>query len=143
MQEDILQNKFLEYELVHGNYYGTSIKSVLDVISQDKICILDIDVQGVRDLMKKQVDARWIWFQPPSVEELSRRLHKRNTDSEETIQIRLSNSVREMKMAQTLPFTHVIQYTDIPSAYEQLRNSIRDLLASPDCIVCLNTLYYL
>ena len=103
MQEDIRQNKFLEYELVHGNYYGTSIKSVLDVISQDKVCILDIDVQGVRDLMKKQVDARWIWFQPPSVEELSRRLHKRNTDSEETIQIRLRNSVREMEMAQTLP----------------------------------------
>ena len=126
--ENIQQNLFLEYEMVHGNYYGTSIKSVMDVISQNKICLLDIDVQGVRDLMKKQVEARWIWLQPPSIDELSRRLHKRNTENEEVIQMRLNNSLREMEIAKSLPFTHIIQYTDIPSAYNQLCDSIRDLL---------------
>ena len=124
----IKQNQFLEYEMVHGHYYGTSIQSVMDVISQNKVCLLDIDVQGVRDLMKKQVEARWIWLQPPSVAELSRRLHKRNTESEDVIQTRLNNSLREMEIAKSLPFTHIIHYTDIPSAYSQLCDGIRDLL---------------
>ena len=128
MMDNINQNLFLEYEIVHGNYYGTSIKSVMDVISQNKVCLLDIDIQGVRDLMRKQIEARWIWLQPPSIAELSRRLHKRNTEREDVIQTRLSNSLREMDIAKSLPFTHIIQYTDVPSAYQQLCDCIRDLL---------------
>ena len=128
MLEYIKQNQFLEYEMVHGHYYGTSIKSVMDVILQNKVCLLDIDVQGVRDLMKKQVEARWIWLQLPSIAELSRRLHKRNTESEDVIQTRLKNSLHEIDLAKSLPFTHIIQYTDVASAYNQLCGDIHDLL---------------
>lgn len=104
-----------------------------DVIQNNRICILDIDVQGVQNIMKKVADATTILILPPSVEELSKRLHKRNTDSEEAIQLRLQNSVKEMEKASRLPFTKVIINKDLSESYQELKRSISHFL---DCIVC-------
>lgn len=128
MLREIEQNMFLEHKTIHGNLYGTSYAGVREVVNQDKVCILDIDIQGVQDLMSRKVEATWIWLEPPSVEELSRRLHKRNSESEEAIQLRLKNSLQEMAIAHTLPFTFTIHYDSVRSAYSQLCTCIHDLL---------------
>ena len=52
MEKEIAEGKFIEHANVHGNIYGTSFASVMKVVDNNKICILDIDVQGVQQLMK-------------------------------------------------------------------------------------------
>jgi guanylate kinase len=69
------------------------------VFSQGKICILDIDVQGVQSVKKASLEPepRYIFVRPPSVEDLERRLRARNTETEESIQRRLANATNEIK----------------------------------------------
>ena len=121
MAEQIKSGLFLEYANVHGNLYGTSISSVEEVIRQNRRCLLDIDVQGVSKVMQRVLDATYILITPPSVEELSRRLHLRNTDSEDSIQLRLRNSEQELLAAQKLAFTHTILNDDVERAYHELK----------------------
>ena len=121
IQKEIHKGNFIEHAVVHGNIYGTSFSSVEDVIHKNRICILDIDVQGVQNILKKVADATTILILPPSIEELSRRLHKRNTENEETIQLRLKNSIAEMEKASHIPFTKVIVNKDINDSYQELK----------------------
>jgi guanylate kinase len=94
MQE---QNAFLEYAEVHGNLYGTS-KAVIDnLVKEGKDVILDIDVQGARQIRKKSAtEAVFVFIVPPSLAELEKRLKSRETDSESVIGTRLQNARQEM-----------------------------------------------
>lgn len=130
IQKEIHKGNFIEHAVVHGNIYGTSFSSVEDVIHKNRICILDIDVQGVQNILKKVADATTILILPPSIEELSRRLHKRNTENEGTIQLRLKNSIAEMEKASHIPFTKVIVNKDINDSYQELKQSISHFLDS-------------
>lgn len=121
MEKEIAEGKFIEHANVHGNIYGTSFASVMNVVNNNKICILDIDVQGVQQVMKSGMKAEFVFIKPPTYEELVRRLTSRGTDSEESIKIRLANSKRELDMAETLPFNHVIINNNLDDAYAELR----------------------
>jgi guanylate kinase len=91
MQKAIDNGEFIESAHVHSNIYGTSKEAVTNVIDRFLICILDIDVQGVRNLLKYGGDLKpiYVFIAPPSIEELERRLRARATDSEETIKVRM------------------------------------------------------
>ena len=128
MQKQIEQHEFLEFATVHGNLYGTSYRSVQHVIEGNRSCILDVDTQGVQLVMKKQVKATYILVVPPSIEDLSKRLHSRNTDDEQSIQLRLRNSKEELRIARTLPFSHIIVNEDIDRTYTQLKECLASLL---------------
>lgn len=100
MEKRIAAGEFIEFANVHGNYYGTSKQGVQDVIENGQICVLEIDVQGARQLRmdeSKHFDCTTFFIDPPSAEELSRRLHGRGTEPEETIQLRLKNSLQEIE----------------------------------------------
>lgn len=124
MEKEIAEGKFIEHANVHGNIYGTSFASVLKVANSNKICILDIDVQGVQQVMKSGMKAEFVFIKPPTFEELERRLRGRATDSPEAIELRLKNCKHELDMAETLGFTHVIVNNDLNEAYQQLRSII-------------------
>jgi guanylate kinase len=62
IQKEIEAGKFIEYAVVHGNYYGTSVAAVESVQSQGRICILDIDVQGVQNVKKSSLDPLFIFI---------------------------------------------------------------------------------
>ena len=124
MEKEIAEGKFIEHANVHGNIYGTSFASVLKVANSNKICILDIDVQGVQQVMKSGMKAEFVFIKPPSFEELSRRLRGRGTDSAEAVELRLKNCQHELEMAETLGFTHVIVNNSLDEAYQQLRSII-------------------
>lgn len=96
IEKEITEGKFLEYANVHGKYYGTSVEAVESVRRTGKICILDIDVQGVRNVKKSSVDAKYIFIAPPSMDELEKRLRGRATDKEESILTRLANAQGEL-----------------------------------------------
>mmetsp|Transcript_3748 Transcript_3748/g.4263 ORF Transcript_3748/g.4263 Transcript_3748/m.4263 type:complete len:377 (+) Transcript_3748:65-1195(+) len=100
MQRAIDQDKFIEHALVHGNYYGTS-KEIIEVLQgEDKITILDIDMQGVKSVKRSAVAAKFIFIAPPSMIDLENRLRGRGTETEEAIQKRLGNAVKEMEYGQ-------------------------------------------
>lgn len=97
IKNEIGKGKFIEYAEVHGNYYGTSIASVESVQSKGKVCILDIDVQGVQNVKKSGLNPIYLFFAPPSMEALESRLRGRGTESEEDLQKRLANAQAELE----------------------------------------------
>ncbi len=87
---------FIKYAEVHGNYFGTAFAAVESVQKQGKICILDIDVQGVQNVKKCTLDAIYIFIAPPLMEILEERLHGRGTETEEAVLKRLKNTQDEL-----------------------------------------------
>ena len=88
---------FLEWAEVHGNHYGTSRKAVQEANELGLDLILDIDVQGARQVKEKLGDKGiFVFIAPPSLEELARRLSGRSTESEDIIATRLKNAREEM-----------------------------------------------
>lgn len=93
----IANDELLEYaEYVH-NYYGTSLRVIQEQLDAGIDVLLDIEVQGAAKVRAKCPDAVCIFIVPPSFEELSRRLHRRNTDSEEVIAGRLEKARVEFR----------------------------------------------
>ena len=96
-EEKIQNGEFLEYANVHGNYYGTLKSEVEERLKKGEKVILEIDVQGGVQIKEKFPTANLIFFKTATKEELEKRLRGRNTDSEEVIQKRLKNSLKELE----------------------------------------------
>ena len=90
------RDEFLEWAEVHGNLYGTARQEVLPRLAAGQDVILDIDVQGVRQVKEKHPGAIAVFIVPPSAGELSRRLRARGLDDEGQIEKRLANAAREI-----------------------------------------------
>ena len=95
----IRYDMLLEYNLFVGNYYGTPKKPVDDALESGRDVILEIDVNGAAQIMKKRPDAVSIFIMPPSLPELKRRLCGRGTDSAEVIEKRLQSALSEIEKA--------------------------------------------
>lgn len=94
------QNQFLEWARVHDNYYGTSTMAVSRQLAEGMDVILDIDVQGAAIIRKSsELRAVQIFIAPPGLSALEARLRGRNTEDEQTIQLRLQNGRAEMAAA--------------------------------------------
>lgn len=97
-KKDIENEFFLEYALVHGNYYGTSIKPVREALSAGKLVLFDIDVQGNTAVNNRLGDITTsVFITPPTLSELKKRLENRSTDSEEVIDRRIKMAKREVQ----------------------------------------------
>mmetsp|Transcript_31274 Transcript_31274/g.93893 ORF Transcript_31274/g.93893 Transcript_31274/m.93893 type:complete len:573 (+) Transcript_31274:177-1895(+) len=126
---------FIESADVHGHFYGTSKAAVSRVQRQSKICILDIDVQGVRSVKAADLAPapRFIFVKPPSMEELESRLRGRGTETEEKIQRRLTGAEAELAFADAdggKNFDLVIVNDDLDLAFAALKEGIADILAA-------------
>ena len=121
-QEDIKNEMFLEWAEVHNNFYGTSKKQISDMTNEGLDVILDIDVQGSQNLMKKGIDGIYIFIAPPSIEELKKRLVGRGTDSAEVIATRVKNAETEMKFKNKYP--NIVVNDNLETAYNQLQDII-------------------
>jgi guanylate kinase len=99
---EVERGNFLEHNEVHGNYYGTHKSAVREIVAQGKVCVLDIDVKGAMDIAKKaskEFTCNYVFIQTKNVEELRARLTARGTETEETLNKRVSAAEKEMKMA--------------------------------------------
>ncbi len=97
-KKDIEEDYFLEYAVVHGNYYGTSLKPVKKALSKGKLVIFDIDVQGNTAVNNRLGDITTsVFITPPSLSELEKRLLNRSTDSREVIDGRIKMAKREIQ----------------------------------------------
>lgn len=99
----IEEGYFLEYAEVHGNFYGTSKKAVLDIVERGKICVLDIDVQGTLQVYRSGVDFNCMFITPPDLQILEQRLTARGTEDSQRLQIRLRNAQTEIDTANSHP----------------------------------------
>jgi len=93
----ITAGEFAEWAEVHGNHYGTAIKSLDEYRTRGIDVILDIDCQGARQLKELYGDGVFIFILPPSFHELRRRLDSRNSDSDEVKERRIRNASDEIK----------------------------------------------
>jgi guanylate kinase len=119
-KKDIQEDNFLEYAIVHGNYYGTSLSPVRKALSEGKLVIFDIDVQGNTAVNNRLGDITTsVFITPPSLSELKRRLVNRSTDNEEVIEKRLKMAKREIQ--RTSEYDFLIVNDDIEIAAEVLR----------------------
>lgn len=119
----IKRSEFLEWKEVHGNLYGTPAAPVSRALAASRRIILDIDVEGAKEIFKKIPRAVGIFISAPNMSALKQRLALRGTDSEESVKIRLANTVREMKQAEM--FRHQIVNDNLEEAVEQLAGIIR------------------
>lgn len=121
------QGAFVEWALVHGNYYGTSKGFVLSKIDHGYSILFDLDVQGT-DAMKKEFpeDAIGVFIAPPSIEELETRLNARATDTPETIKLRISNAKKELQRKDD--YDYCVINDDLEQAYIDLKNIFYTIL---------------
>ncbi len=98
--EMIDRGELLEYALVHGNYYGTPRQFVLECIDAGNVVILEIDVQGALQVKKSFPGAVFVFLLPPSMEELEKRIIGRETESEESLRLRMKNARTEMSFVE-------------------------------------------
>ena len=119
-QKDIENNNFLEYALVHGNYYGTSLKPVRKALNEGKLVIFDIDVQGNTAVNNRLGDITTsVFITPPTLSELKKRLVSRSTDSEEVIEKRIKMAKKEIQ--RTSEYDFVIVNDDFDMASDVLK----------------------
>jgi guanylate kinase len=119
-KKDIEEDYFLEHALVHGNYYGTSLKPVRQALTEGKLVIFDIDVQGNMAIKNRLGDITTsVFITPPSLSELKSRLVKRSTDTQEVINKRLDMAKREIQ--RTAEYDFLVINDDLDVAAEVLR----------------------
>eukprot|EP01095_Lingulamoeba_sp_RSL-Kostka_P005122 TRINITY_DN1646_c4_g1_i1.p1 TRINITY_DN1646_c4_g1~~TRINITY_DN1646_c4_g1_i1.p1 ORF type:complete len:199 (-),score=72.21 TRINITY_DN1646_c4_g1_i1:263-859(-) len=124
--EKLENGDFLENAEYSDNLYGTSKEAVVKVANENKCCILDIEMNGVQQLYNNvDIDPKFIFIRPPSVEELEKRLRGRQDTSEEAIQKRLKRAVKEISIADTEGYfdAHIINGNK-DEAYLELKEVI-------------------
>lgn len=104
-----------------------SIEAVESVQKSGKICILDIDVQGVRKVKESSLSPIYIFIAPPSREVLEKRLRARATESEEAIRTRSANAAAELDYGQTSGnFDHVFVNADLKECFESMVKQFKE-----------------
>lgn len=117
------RHEFLEWAEVHGNFYGTSRKWIADQLAAGSDVLLEIDWQGAQQVRKLFPQAIGVFILPPSMEELTRRLTGRGTDSADVIERRLAAAQAEMRHVGE--FDYVIINDLLERALDDLRAVVR------------------
>ena len=125
MQTLMQADEFIENAEFSGNLYGTSKSAVQDVLKAGRICILDIDTQGVRAVKKTDLEPHYVFIKPPSLAVLEQRLRARGTETEESLSKRLGAAAAEMEYGETPGnFDTIIINDDLNNAYKALKSFI-------------------
>ncbi|XP_054155081.1 guanylate kinase-like [Oppia nitens] len=124
-EKSVEKEEFLEFTRFSNNYYGTSKKAVKDVQNSGRICILDVEIEGVKNLKKTDLNPRFVFIKPPNMDILEKRLRSRGTETEEAIQNRLRRATDEMEFGEMNGvFDLVIVNNEIEEAYNELKQFI-------------------
>lgn len=123
-EKKVNNDELFEYANVHGNYYGTLNSEIDKHLENGKNVILEIDVQGGIISKNKRNDSILVFFKAPSMEELEKRLRGRDTDSNEVIEKRLKNAIKELEYEKEYDYT-IINY-DIEKSCQELIDIINN-----------------
>ncbi|XP_076822390.1 guanylate kinase-like isoform X2 [Clavelina lepadiformis] len=122
METEIKEGKFIEYARFSGNLYGTSKMAVQDVLDSKRVCLLDIDEQGVKSLKASDIKPLYIFISPPSLKILQQRLTSRGTETAESIERRMQTATSALDYSKENGVYDLIVVNDVlKTAYSQLR----------------------
>jgi guanylate kinase len=131
MKKAIENGEFLEYAEFSGNIYGTSKKAVESVLASGRICTLDIDIQGVINLKKTDLNPIYCFIKPPCMNTLEERLKNRGTETEESLRKRLDTAKRELEYVENEKdaFDYIIENKDVNDTYLKLKELLSNQIA--------------
>lgn len=129
-RQKIAEDAFVEFEEVYTDkYYGTLKSEVEKIWNEGKVVIFDVDVKGGISLKKYFGEqALSIFIEPPSIEELERRLISRNTDDAETIKTRVEKAEEEISYAKE--FDKIVINSDLSEAKKEIESLIKNFIGS-------------
>jgi guanylate kinase len=120
----VAAGEFAEWAEVHGNRYGTTCRSIEEPVEGGRAVLLDIDVQGARQLRALYPDAVTVFLMPPSPEILEQRLAARGTEARTDLELRLATACSEIVEAAN--YDYVIVNDDLDTAAGELRSLVVD-----------------
>ncbi|KAJ3055368.1 hypothetical protein HK097_010713 [Rhizophlyctis rosea] len=121
----IEKSAFIEHAEFSGNRYGTSFEAVHAVQNMDKICVLDLEIKGVKSIKASDMNAVYCFIQPPSVEVLEARLRGRGTETDESLQKRLNTAKESMEFASQEGVYNIVIINDkAEDAYTKLEDFV-------------------
>ena len=122
--DKIAQGGLLEWARFVGNYYGTPKDNVDRLLDEGKNVVLEIEVQGALQVMKKCPDALTVFLVPPSLEELERRIRGRRTESEDIVKERLDKARKEIQTKDE--YKYVVENDDVHLAKDKIAKIIKE-----------------
>ena len=127
-RQKIAEDAFIEWEMVYeGKYYGTLRSEIQKIWDQGKIPILDIDIKGAINVQKQFPDQSVsLFIEPPSIEELRKRLEFRGTETPESIEARISKATYELSFK--AHFDHIILNDELDKACKEAGKIVSDFL---------------
>lgn len=122
----VSQHAFVEHAVFGGHQYGTSKQTITDQTAKGLIVVLDIDMNGVKNLKADSgIDARYVFIKPSSFEELETRLRGRGTENENDLQKRLNQARIELEYANTPGvYDKIIVNDDLERAYKEFEGFV-------------------
>ena len=121
-EQMIAEDALLEYAEFAGNYYGTPRSPVLKHLSAGTPTLLEIELEGARQVRRSMPDARFVFLAPPSPQELVNRLSGRGTETAEALRARLARA--EIEIAAASEFDHVVVNDNLQQAARQVAELI-------------------
>lgn len=124
--EDLIaQDAFVEHAKFGSNRYGTSKQTITEQTAKGQVVVLDIEMEGVKQIKNSGMDCRFVFVAPPAFEDLEKRLRGRGTETDESIEKRLAQAKKELEYAQT-PGVHdrIIVNDDLGKAYQELEDYV-------------------
>lgn len=121
------QGFFVEWAMVHDNMYGTPLHQLEEAWAKGEVIIMDIDVQGAATFKSKFPDAASIFILPPSIDELRRRVTKRDGKVPEDLEVRMRNA--ESEVAHASEFDYRLVNDDFDKSYQVFKKIVEDLLS--------------
>lgn len=126
MLQEVALDQFIEYAEFAGKMYGTSKASIQNVLNNNRICVLDVDEQGVKNIKKSEFKSIYIFISPPSLEELENRLRGRGTETDESLKKRMDTAQSALAFSkQTGVYDLVLVNDDLERAYQELKNYLQ------------------
>jgi len=122
-RERVAAGELLEWAEVHGNLYGTPRSNLERAVASDRFLVLDIDIQGARQVRERVADAISVFVLPPDGNELARRLVTRGSENREVQRRRLRNALEEIRAA--AEFDYVVVNRSLEKAVEDVDAIIR------------------
>ncbi|MCX7798014.1 MAG: guanylate kinase [Melioribacter sp.] len=121
-KKKIENGEFIEWEKFYDYYYGTFKSTVEENLKHGFNTIFEVDVKGALNIKKAYPDAVLIFIVPPSIEELKRRLEKRNTETEEDLKKRIQRA--EMELSFKDKFDYIVENINLDEAKEKVKKII-------------------
>ena len=132
-EEKIKKDEFLEWAKVYNNYYGTPKDIVFQQLRDGKDVVLEIDTQGAAQVKNNYPEGIFIFISPPSIKELKKRIIKRGSDTESSIELRMKSAIDEIKAA--AEYDYIVLNDDL----NQAALNLQSIVLAERCKVSRNT----